>query len=54
MLNLEPCWTRVSKEVNTAVLKDGKSCYDRAFLINDLYITIYSDPTPCPSLPHAA
>ncbi len=33
--------TRVSKEVNTAVLKGGKSWNDRAFVVNDWYITAY-------------
>ncbi len=33
--------TRVSKEVNTAVLKEGKSWNDRAFVVNDWYITAY-------------
>jgi len=33
--------TRVSKEVNTAVLKEGKSWIDRAFVVNDWYITAY-------------
>lgn len=33
--------TRVSKEVNNAVLKEGKSWIDRAFVVNDWYITAY-------------
>jgi len=33
--------TRVSKEVNTAVLKEGKPWIDRAFVVNDWYITAY-------------
>jgi two-component system NtrC family sensor kinase len=33
--------TRVSKEVNTAVLHEGKSWNDRAFVVNDWYITAY-------------
>lgn len=33
--------TRVSKEVNTAVLQEGKSWIDRAFVVNDWYITAY-------------
>ncbi len=33
--------TRVSKEVNTAVLREGKSWIDRAFVVNDWYITAY-------------
>ncbi len=33
--------TRVSKEVNTAVLLEGKSWNDRAFVVNDWYITAY-------------
>lgn len=33
--------TRVSKEVNTAVLHEGKSWSDRAFVVNDWYITAY-------------
>ncbi|TET75382.1 MAG: HAMP domain-containing protein [Candidatus Aminicenantes bacterium] len=33
--------TRVSKEVNTAVLKEGKAWIDRAFVVNDWYITAY-------------
>ncbi|MFQ6061756.1 MAG: cache domain-containing protein [Methanosarcinales archaeon] len=33
--------TRVSKEVNTAVLKQGKAWIDRAFVVNDWYITAY-------------
>jgi len=33
--------TRVSKKVNDAVLKNGKSYIDRAFVVNDWYITAY-------------
>lgn len=33
--------TRVSKEVNTAVLIEGKKWIDRAFVVNDWYITAY-------------
>ena len=33
--------TRVSKEVNTAVLQEGKPWNDRAFVVNDWYITAY-------------
>ena len=33
--------TRVSKEVNQAVLKEGKPWIDRAFVVNDWYITAY-------------
>jgi two-component system NtrC family sensor kinase len=33
--------TRVSKEVNTAVLLEGKAWIDRAFVVNDWYITAY-------------
>ena len=33
--------TRVSKEVNNAVLKEGKPWIDRAFVVNDWYITAY-------------
>lgn len=33
--------TRVSKEVNNAVLKEGKAWIDRAFVVNDWYITAY-------------
>ncbi len=33
--------TRVSKEVHQAVLKEGKSWIDRAFVVNDWYITAY-------------
>lgn len=33
--------TRVSKEVNTAVLVEGKAWIDRAFVVNDWYITAY-------------
>jgi two-component system NtrC family sensor kinase len=33
--------TRVSKEVNSAVLKEGKAWIDRAFVVNDWYITAY-------------
>lgn len=33
--------TRVSKEVNLAVLKEGKPWIDRAFVVNDWYITAY-------------
>ncbi|MFW6140293.1 MAG: cache domain-containing protein [Acidobacteriota bacterium] len=33
--------TRVSKEVNEAVLKNGRSYIDRAFVVNDWYITAY-------------
>jgi len=33
--------TRVSKEVNDAVLLEGKSWIDRAFVVNDWYITAY-------------
>jgi two-component system NtrC family sensor kinase len=33
--------TRVSKEVNIAVLKEGKPWVDRAFVVNDWYITAY-------------
>lgn len=33
--------TRVSKEVNTAVLKEGKAWIYRAFVVNDWYITAY-------------
>lgn len=33
--------TRVSKKVNDAVLKEGKSWIDRAFVVNDWYITAY-------------
>ena len=33
--------TRVSKEVNTAVLREGKPWNDRAFVVNDWYITAY-------------
>jgi len=33
--------TRLSKEVNTAVLKEGKAWIDRAFVVNDWYITAY-------------
>ncbi len=33
--------TRVSKEVDTAVLQEGKSWNDRAFVVNDWYITAY-------------
>ncbi len=33
--------TRVSKEVNTAVLKEGKAWIHRAFVVNDWYITAY-------------
>lgn len=33
--------TRVSKEVNTAVLEEGKDWIDRAFVVNDWYITAY-------------
>jgi len=35
--------TRVSKEVNQAVLEEGKSWIDRAFVVNDWYISAY-DP----------
>ena len=33
--------TRVSREVNQAVLMDGRSWIDRAFVVNDWYITAY-------------
>ena len=33
--------TRVSKEVNNAVLKEGKPWIDRAFVVSDWYITAY-------------
>ena len=33
--------TRVSKEVNTAVLEKGEAWIDRAFVVNDWYITAY-------------
>lgn len=33
--------TRVSNEVNQAVLKEGKPWIDRAFVVNDWYITAY-------------
>jgi two-component system NtrC family sensor kinase len=33
--------TRVSKEVNQAVLKEGKAWIDRAFVVNRWYITAY-------------
>ncbi|MCJ7679400.1 MAG: cache domain-containing protein [Candidatus Aminicenantes bacterium] len=33
--------TRVSKEVNNAVLQEGKSWIDRAFVVTDWYITAY-------------
>jgi two-component system NtrC family sensor kinase len=33
--------TRVSKEVNQAVLEEGKAWIDRAFVVNDWYITAY-------------
>ncbi len=33
--------TRVSKEVNNAVLVEGKPWIDRAFVVNDWYITAY-------------
>jgi two-component system NtrC family sensor kinase len=33
--------TRVSKEVNQAVLKEGKSWIHRAFVVNDWYISAY-------------
>jgi two-component system, NtrC family, sensor kinase len=33
--------TRVSKKVSDAVLKNGKSYIDRAFVVNDWYITAY-------------
>jgi two-component system NtrC family sensor kinase len=33
--------TRVSREVNAAVLKEGKPWIDRAFVVNDWYITAY-------------
>lgn len=33
--------TRVSKEVNIAVLQEGKAWIDRAFVVNDWYITAY-------------
>ena len=33
--------TRVSKEVNDAVLVEGKAWIDRAFVVNDWYITAY-------------
>ena len=33
--------TRVSKEVNTAVLREGNPWNDRAFVVNDWYITAY-------------
>ncbi|MBN1223073.1 MAG: cache domain-containing protein [Candidatus Aminicenantes bacterium] len=33
--------TRVSKEVNQAVLKEGEPWIDRAFVVNDWYITAY-------------
>lgn len=33
--------TRVSTEVNQAVLREGKSWIDRAFVVNDWYITAY-------------
>lgn len=33
--------TRVSKEVNNAVLEEGKAWIDRAFVVNDWYITAY-------------
>ncbi len=33
--------TRLSKEVNQAVLKEGKAWVDRAFVVNDWYITAY-------------
>jgi two-component system NtrC family sensor kinase len=33
--------TRVSKEVNAAVLEGGKAWIDRAFVVNDWYITAY-------------
>ncbi|UCC39578.1 MAG: cache domain-containing protein [Candidatus Aminicenantes bacterium] len=33
--------TRVSKEVNNAVLKEGNAWIDRAFVVNDWYITAY-------------
>ncbi|MBN1271992.1 MAG: cache domain-containing protein [Candidatus Aminicenantes bacterium] len=33
--------TRVSREVNQAVLKEGKPWVDRAFVVNDWYITAY-------------
>ncbi|MBA7644218.1 Adaptive-response sensory-kinase SasA [subsurface metagenome] len=33
--------TRVSKEVNSAVLVEGKPWIDRAFVVNDWYITAY-------------
>jgi two-component system NtrC family sensor kinase len=33
--------TRVSKEVNVAVLQKGKAWIDRAFVVNDWYITAY-------------
>lgn len=33
--------TRVSKEVNIAVLQEGKAWIDRAFVVNDWFITAY-------------
>ena len=33
--------TRVSREVNQAVLKEGKDWIDRAFVVNDWYISAY-------------
>jgi two-component system NtrC family sensor kinase len=33
--------TRVSKEVNSAVLQEGEPWIDRAFVVNDWYITAY-------------
>lgn len=33
--------TRISKEVEMAVLKEGRSWTDRAFVVNDWYITAY-------------
>ncbi len=37
--------TRVSKEVNQAVLVEGKPWIDRAFVVNDWYITAYEPIT---------
>ncbi len=37
--------TRVSKEVSSAVLQEGKSWIDRAFVVNDWYITAYEPIT---------